>query len=208
MADEMLAHAPTAPELDIEPELMAEVVRGRRRFTTGEYHRMAEAGILGEGSRVELLAGEVIEMTPIGPLHSGRLSRLGELLIVRFAGRAVFMIQCSLRLDDFSELQPDLQMLKFRDDYYTGQLPTPADVLLLVEVGDSTAAFDRRVKLKLYARAGVPEVWLLDLPQDVITVHRGPSRDAYATNETFRRGMTLAPSAFPEDVFEVVALLG
>jgi Uma2 family endonuclease len=206
MGDEMLVA--TQPDKELEADLLAEVLVRRRRFTTDEYYRMAEAGILGEDDRVELLDGVVIRMTPIGPPHAGGVNRLQQLLVQRFTGRAVVAGQNPVIIGSFSVPQPDIALLRFREDFYATRTPRPQDVLLVIEVGDSTAAFDRRVKLPLYARAGLPEVWLLDLRRDLITVHRGPTGQGYTSNETYERGRQLAPEAYPEDVLEVAELLG
>lgn len=202
------ALAPFQSSLDLPPSVVREVVAMRRPFTAVEYHKMAQAGILRDDERVELIAGEVIRKVPIGPGHGGHVNKLTQLFVQRFAGRAVVAVQNSVRVDPFSEPEPDVVLLAYRDDFYTTRIPQPADVLLLVEVGDSSAAFDRRVKRLLYARTGIAEVWLIDLTAGVITVHRGPGADGYAEEATVRPGMRLAPAAFPEDWIEVGEIIG
>lgn len=206
MDDDMLVDTRTS--LDLDPTLLREVLRRRRPFTVAEYHQMGEAGILDEDDRVELIAGEVVKKARIRPPHAGGVNRLNHLFVRSFDGRATISGQNPVRLDNYSEPEPDVVLLKYRADYYATQTPRPSDTLLLVEIGDSTAAFDRRVKLRLYAMAGLPEVWLLNLKRDLLTVHREPTPDGYLVNETYRRGMTLAPMAFPEDAFDVAELLG
>ena len=169
-----------------------------RRFTVGDYHRMAEAGILSEDDRVELIEGEIIETAPIGGRHVGLVHRLTHLFVRRFGDAAVVSVQNPVRLNDRTEPQPDLMLLHHRADFYAAVgLPTSEDVLLLVEVADTTAEVDRRVKIPLYARSGIGEVWLVDVEREVITVYRDPAPDSYHTSWTAQRGGSLAPLAFP-----------
>lgn len=175
-----------------------------RRFTVDEYHRMAEAGILGEDDRVELLDGEIVVMTPIGARHASTVARLGE-RFVRLAGMgATVWIQNPVRLGRYAEPEPDLTLLNWREDFYAERLPEPTDVLLVVEVADSSQRTDRDQKIPLYARAGIPEAWLVDLPRDAIEVYRDPAAGAYRNVQTLGRdgiltilmlpGVTLATS--------------
>jgi len=129
----------------------------RWKFTVDEYARMAEAGILGEDDRVELLEGEIVEMAPIGPPHAGCVNRLTRLLTSRLGDRAVVGVQNPIRLGSLSEPQPDLTLLRPRRDLYSEGHPEADDVLLVVEVASSTSAFDRQVKMPLYAQAGIPQ---------------------------------------------------
>ncbi len=171
----------------------------RRRFTTEEYHKMGEHGILAEDDRVELIAGEIVEMSPIGPPHAGHVARLNAVL-GRLAGdRAIVWVQTPVDLDDYSEPQPDVVLLRPRADFYTTVHPCPADVLLLIEVADSSLDYDRNVKVPLYARAGVPEVWLVDLTgAGRVEVYQNPSGAGY--------GRLLRPSR--EDVVPLPGLEG
>jgi Uma2 family endonuclease len=180
----------------------------RRRFTVGDYHRMAEAGILGRDDRVELLDGAVVEMAPIGPLHAGHVNRLTALFTGRLGSRAVVSVRNPVVLSGYSELQPDLVLLRPRADFYTNAHPQPPDILLIVEVADTTAALDRRVKVPLYAAAGVREVWLLDLPTEGLEVYRDPTAGGYRDARVLARGERLAPQAFPDLTLEVSNLLG
>lgn len=169
----------------------------RRKFTVDEYERMGQAGILGEDDRVELIEGEIVEMTPIGDRHAGTVRRLINMLSARAGGTALVDAQNPLRLGEHSEPQPDIALLAPRADFYTAH-PTPADVLLLIEVAETSAEPDRRVKVPLYARGGVPEVWLVDLDGETVTVYRDPAPDGYRTERTVHRGETLAPAALPD----------
>jgi Uma2 family endonuclease len=178
------------------------------RFTAAEYHALGTAGILAAEDRVELIQGELVEMSPIGSRHAGTVNRLNQILSQMLSGRAVVSVQNPILLDDFSEPRPDLALLRHRDDFYTGGLPTSADVLLAVEVADSSLEYDRAVKIPLYAQAGLPEAWLLDLIQPGIDVHRGASPSGYREARRARPGETLSLLAFPELVLSVSALLG
>jgi Uma2 family endonuclease len=139
---------------------------------------MGEAGILGEEARVELIEGELIDMAPIGSRHAGTVDRLARLFFERVT-TAIVRIQNPIVLGEHSELEPDLTLLRSRDDFYTSAHPGAADVLLLVEVMDTSARYDREVKIPLYARAGIPEVWLIDLQQGWIEIYLRPSPNGY-----------------------------
>lgn len=179
-----------------------------RRFTVEEYYRMAEAGILKEDDRVELIEGEIVEMSPIGRVHAGIVDRLTHLFVTRVGDVAQVRIQNPLRLDERSEPEPDLTLLVPRPDFYTSGHPRPKDVLLLVEVADSSIEFDREVKIPLYARAGIREVWLVDLNVGTVTVFRDPTADGYRTVRTLRRGESIGALAFPGREFAVAEILG
>ena len=145
----------------------------RYRFTVKEYHRMGEAGILPEDTRIELIAGDIVVREPIGSYHAGTVNRLNRLWTSNLGERAVVQVQNPVELtEEDSEVQPDVTLLRPRADFYTRGHPTPADVLLLIEVADSSLARDRRVKMPLYARAGIREAWLVDLIGDRGEVHR------------------------------------
>jgi Uma2 family endonuclease len=171
----------------------------RHRLDVDDYHRMGEAGILTEDDRGELIDGELIDMAPIGQDHAGTTGVLNHALALAFSRRAIVWMQNPLRLDRFNEPQPDITILRPRDDFYRrGEPPGPADVLLLIEVADSSLRHDRGVKLPLYARAGIAEVWVVDLRQRVMEVHRGPGADGYATVTTHGPEDTVSPALTPE----------
>lgn len=180
----------------------------RRLFTVDEFDRMAESGILTEDDRVELIAGEIVEMTPIGSRHAACVSRLAHWLWEALRGRAIVHPQNPLRLGDRSETQPDILLLRPRDDYYASAHPTADDVFLLIEVADRSLRHDRSVKVPLYARHGIREVWLVDLVSDAVEVHRKPAPDGYSDSQRFARGATLAPEALPDLSLTVDAILG
>ncbi len=170
----------------------------RHSFTVDDYHRMAEAGILTEGDRVELIEGEVIHMSPIGSAHASRVKKLNRLLSLELGERAIVSVQDPIRLDDFSEPEPDVAVLRPRDDFYAESHPGPGDVLLLVEVSDTSAELDRGVKLPLYAGHGIPEVWIVDVAGGFIEVCRRPEGRAYRERQRHRAGEFLSPGAFPD----------
>ncbi len=181
----------------------------RRRFTVDDYHRMAEAGILSEDTRVELLDGEIIEMAPIGNRHAAAVRRLIHLFSPLAASSAVVVdVQDPVRLGSHSEPQPDVALLRARPDLYTASAPTAADVLLIVEIMESSAAYDRQVKLPLYAEAGVSEVWLVDLQAQTVDVFRRPAGGGYQAVRTLRRGDSVTPEAMPDAVLQIVDVLG
>jgi Uma2 family endonuclease len=168
----------------------------RRRFSVADYHRMGETGILPPDARVELIEGEVLEMAPIGPPHAGIVNRLTRML-VRGAGDAALVSAGNpVVLDHWSEPQPDLALLRPGADSLS-RLPRTDDVLLLVEVSDSTLRFDRAVKLPLYARRGVCEVWIVDVRERRVEVHRGLRDGEYHDSSTHGPDEVIAPVALP-----------
>jgi Uma2 family endonuclease len=167
----------------------------RRRFTVHDYHRMGEAGILHEDDRVELIEGEIVEMTAIGTRHFSCVNGLTRLLVVSVGGEAIISVQNPVRLNEYTEPRPDLAVIRPRD--YRESLPEPDDVLLLIEVSDTTLPYDRGVKLPLYARAGIREVWIVDLPGETIERYTAPSANGYRRVEQMRRGQTLKSTSLP-----------
>ena len=184
------------------------VTIARKRFTIDDYRRMAEAGILTEDDRVELIDGEIVEMSPIGKHHAGVVNRLTALLHRVVGASLVIAVQNPIYLRDDLELQPDIAVLKFRDDYYAEQLPTPADTLLIIEVADTSLAYDRDLKVPRYASGGVPEVWLVNLPEGVIEVCREPAAAAYRDIRQVRRGEMLSLPGVPHVHISVDDILG
>lgn len=160
-------------------------------FTVDEYYRMAEAGLFSEERHVELIEGEVIEMSPIGSRHAGCVDDLNSLITHQVGRLAIVRVQGPIRIDEYSEPQPDLALLKPRRDSYRRSHPTPSDVLLVIEVADTSAHYDRNVKLPLYARAGIPEAWLIVLAKDFIEVHREPKNGKYQKVQRLKRGKSL-----------------
>jgi hypothetical protein len=184
----------------------AQAVLSRHRFDVDEYHAMVRAGILMEGDRIELIDGEIVEMHTIGSRHLACVIRLNHLLVPPLAGRARVSIQGSMRLDRYSEPEPDVLVLRPRADDYASAHPGPADVLLAIEVADTSLAYDRTVKLPLYARAGIAEVWIVDLEARAVEVHREPSADGYRRFELVRE-RRIVPAAFPDLELELADIL-
>ncbi len=181
----------------------------KKLFTVHEYYKMADAGILGDyPHRTELIDGEIIEMSPMGVRHAAVVARVNDLLVPLFKGRALLRPQLPLRLNDFNEPQPDIVLLKPRRDYYSLKHPGPADVFLVMEISDSSLKYDRDVKLRIYAAARLPEVWIADVPGGSLLVYRDPSLKSYKTSLSFRRGDTLSCLAFPDIKLAVDELLG
>ncbi|MDA0264147.1 MAG: Uma2 family endonuclease [Chloroflexi bacterium] len=180
----------------------------RRRFTVDEYYRMAQAGILGEDDRLELLEGEIVEMAPIGSRHQSVVDRLTRLFFNRVGDAAVVRVQGPVRLSDESEPQPDLMLLRRRDDFYASAHPGPDDVILLVEVSDTSTEYDREVKLPMYARRGIAEVWLVGLETGMVEVFRGPTANGYQEASQAGRGQSLTCAAFPQLALAVDDILG
>jgi len=180
----------------------------RRRFTTDEYHRMGEAGVFTDDDRVELLDGEIVQMSPLGIPHSSGVDRLTAVFTRRLGRRAIIRVQGPIILDRYSEPQPDLSVLAPRADFYGHAQPRPRDVLLAIEVMDSSRGYDRTLKLPLYARAELREVWLVDLKAEVIERYRRPALRGYREREDFARGRVLMPLAFPRIRFRVNEILG
>lgn len=178
----------------------------RHRFSVDDYYRMAEAGILPPSARVELLAGEVIDVSPIGSPHASCVDRISALLAARLQGRVQVRVQNPVRLDESSEPEPNLALLRPREDFYAARHPGPHDVLLIVEVSDTSLWVDRRIKAPLYAAAGIPELWLVDLRAGELLVHRGPGPQGWSAVQRLERGQRVAlplPRAAGEPPVEV-----
>jgi len=169
----------------------------RRLFTTAEYHKLIEIGVLKEDDRFELVNGEIVEMSPIGPRHASCVNRMNTLLGDKARKRAIISVQNPITLTDYSEPQPDLALLKPRADFYASAHPTPADALVIIEVADSTVETDRRNKIPIYAFAGVPEVWLVDLVNDRIEVHSNPFKGVYQEVRIIQRGQNVISPSLP-----------
>jgi Uma2 family endonuclease len=186
-----------------DPGLIARPVP--HRISVEEYDRMVEADVFDEDARLELINGEIVEMTPIGPPHSSRVDRLNMFFASRLAGRAIVRVQGPVRMGRYSEPQPDVLLLKPRDDYYSKRHPGAEDVLLVVEVAQSSLAIDRDVKGPLYRGERVLEYWIVNLIDEVIEVHRSSEPRIV---RTARRGESLSPVAFPDLVIAVEDILG
>jgi len=169
---------------------------------------MGEVGIIDEDERVELIEGEIVLMSPIGRKHIVRVIQLTRLFSRIFENIAWVSVQNSLRLSDDTEPQPDFAILRERPDRYEDDLPTAADALLVIEISDTSLSYDRDVKVPLYARSGIPEVWLLDVSRRVVLVNRNPTPQGYQTTFTADLGAILAPVALPDCEIAVNEIFG
>jgi Uma2 family endonuclease len=169
----------------------------RHRLTVSEYLRMGEARILAPDARVELIEGEIFDMAPIGSLHAGTVTRLGRMLERAVGDTALVYIQNPVALSNYSAPQPDLALLRPREDFYTASHPRPADVLLMIEVADTTLRDDREVKAPLYAAHGVPEYWIVDLEGKGVHVFREPQSGQYRQTFTAVGSEALVPVGLP-----------
>jgi Uma2 family endonuclease len=170
----------------------------RRRFTVDEYLQMAQAGILNEDDRVELLDGEIVEMTPIGRPHAACVNALIRLLTFGAGSAAVVWVQGPVRLSENSQPEPDIALLRPRAVPYRDADVEPRDVLLLIEVSGTSLRRDRELKLPLYAQAGIREYWIVDVQSKVVEVYTNPSGSSYASVQKFRRGESVIPLAFSD----------
>ena len=169
----------------------------RHRVTVDEYYRMAETGLIAPDARTELIEGEVIEMPPIGSPHAAAVSQLQGLLYSATRGRAGLRVQNPIRLDNYSEPQPDLTVVLPRKDFYRSSHPLPADTLLVVEISQSTLRLDLKVKVPLYARHQVPEVWVVDLEHNRIHFFRSPKNGVYTDVSFTDKPAVVALTALP-----------
>ncbi len=182
--------------------------RQPHRFNVSEYYLMAETGILAPDARVELVEGEIVDMPPIGVSHGSSHLRLLSKLTQRLGKRALVQSQHPVRLSDFSEPQPDIAVLRFDSDYYAAAHPGPQDILWLIEVADSSLAFDRGAKLAMYARHGVAEVWIVDIRQRQLEQFSQPSGERYLDCRSFGPGENFGALALPAETWTTTELLG
>ena len=179
-----------------------------RHFNVAEYYQMARAGVLTEDERVELIRGEIVAMSPIGSRHAGCVKWLNRHLNRWAHGRFIISVQDPIHLDDDSEPQPDIAILKPRDDLYSAAHPMPGDVLLIIEVADTSLGYDREEKVPLYASAGIPEMWLVNLSEAVIEVYSNPVDGVYSPVRQVARGGVLDAASLPELSIRAADILG
>ncbi|MGH9841244.1 MAG: Uma2 family endonuclease [Blastocatellia bacterium] len=188
------------------PQMTAQV--SRRPFTTEEYHRLYDVGVLTEDDRVELIDGEIIKMFAIGPRHSGCVKKLNAILNRVASSYAVVSVHDPVHLGEYSEPEPDLALLKPREDFYTQSHPTPAEILVAIEVADSSLESDRQLKLPTYAKAGIPEVWLVDLVNGRVEIHTQPAESIYQEVRLVLRGQQIISKAIPQLDLKADEVLG
>ena len=180
----------------------------RHRFTAEEYRAVADAGVLGEDDRVELVGGEIVDMAPIGSRHLACVVALTHLLVEPSGGRWFVSAQNPVRLGERDEPQPDLSLLGRKPRPEAQAPPGPEDLLLVVEVSDTTLSYDRNVKLPLYARAGIPEAWVVDLRGRRVEVHHGPGPGGYRDMWAFGPGERISSAVVGGLSLPVDAVLG
>ena len=178
----------------------------RYRFTVDDYEQMISAGILRDDDRLELVAGEIIVMSLIGPRHNDTVAMFNRLLVTRAPADVLVTVQGPIRLPNNSEPQPDLVLVRFRR--FRDALPTPADVLVVIEVSETTLAYDRDTKLPLYAAAGIPEAWLADLQANRVERHAEPTPNGYRVITRFARGTVVTSTVVPGLEIPVDTVLG
>ncbi|HZQ36909.1 MAG TPA: Uma2 family endonuclease [Dehalococcoidia bacterium] len=186
----------------------ATLERPRRRFSADDYDRIIAAGIFEEDEPVELCDGEVVYMAPIGAAYSASVDRGNAFFTPRTAGKAIVRVQSSFRLNDWWQPEPDLLLLRYRDDFYHEALPRVEDVLLLIEVADSSLLCDRERKIPQYGKDGIGESWLVDLANERLLVYRTPLDGRYSETRSLGRGAPIAPLAFPELTLTLDDLIG
>lgn len=187
------------------PERSSQTLLRRHRLTVEDFHKLGDAGVLGEDSRVELFEGELIDIAPIGNFHASVVDQLTEYL-VRASGDFNVRVQNPVKFDDHAELQPDLALLKANPNSYRYTTPRPDDVLLLIEVADSTLKEDREVRIPYYARSGIAQAWLVSFPDEVIEVYSAPAADDYRDLRRLRKGDVLGFAPLPDLRIDVGAL--
>lgn len=189
-------------------EQIEKVEMTRRRFTVAEYLRMAEVNLWGEDSRLELLWGEIVEMSPINVPHALCVNRINMLLSAKLAGRAIVSIQNPIQLDEYSLPQPDVALWRLSSGEDYDRLAGPSDILLVIEVADTSIRYDQRAKSMLYGAAGIADYWIINLPTHQIEVYREPRPDGYRTVTRYAAGETISPLAFADIVLGVSDIIG
>lgn len=177
------------------------------RFSVQEYHRMAESGVLQPDERVELLEGQIIQMAAKGTAHSAAVSRIEKLLRNRLGDRGLLRFQDPVRLNDYSEPEPDVAVVHPDPSYYEDHHPTPEEVFWLIEVSDSTLKFDCEVKAPAYSRSGIQEYWVLDVNDRKLHVYRLPSATGYQSETILSEALTIAPVAFSDCTIAIQEML-
>jgi Uma2 family endonuclease len=176
---------------------------GHARFTRQAYHRLAELGLLSDDARVELIDGEIFMMLPIGPPQGGLITRLTDFFARRLPEELYCRVQLPIVVSDHSEPQPDIAIVGRREDDYRGEHPLSSNVALLIEVSQSSLKFDLGRKLRLYAKSGIVEYWVVDVDQQAVLVHCDPAGERYQSIQTFTSGSTIAPRTVPKCQLEL-----
>jgi Uma2 family endonuclease len=180
----------------------------KRHFTADEYQRMVHAGILTKRDRVELIDGEIVAKMTVGPRHNACVDRVNRLFGTRVGESAIVRVQGAVRVNLFSELEPDVVLLRPRADFYASGHPGPSEIILIIEVAESSIHYDREATAPLYARSAVHEYWLVDLNENVLDRYSSPERGSYRTVQRYTRGQSLSPELLPGCVISVNDLIG
>lgn len=179
----------------------------KKLFTVHDYQRMAEAGILSENDRVELIHGEIVTMSPVGPPHNAAVARATRALVNIVGDQAIVWIQGSIGLDEYNQPQPDIVLVRPQQDFYSSKLPSPSDTFLVVEIADSSLKYDRTIKARLYAETGIQEYWVADVKKECVFAYSNPSDNEYRLVREYHRGDMIAPQLLPECKFQIDVLL-
>ncbi len=177
-------------------------------FNVTDWQRMGAMNLFAPDSRVELIEGQITDMPPIGTEHSGCIDWINQNVFMQLQGRALVRVQSPLRLGDFSEPQPDIMLLKPRADFYRKSHPQAEDVLLLIEVADSSVEYDKNIKIPLYVRYGIIETWIVNIPEQKVHFYQKPDKHIYQINIDKQQHEYLTPQAFPQMQFAVKPILG
>lgn len=179
-----------------------------KRFTVEEFRKMTEVGILPEESGWEIIDGYLIDKMSIGSNHAGTVNLLTQKLIIRLAGKAAVAVQNPIRIDDYNAPEPDISLLRPREDFYRKSLPAPQDALLLIEVSDSTVEYDRDIKKTLYAEAGIAEFWLINLKENTVERYSSPKNGSYRLAEILESGETIKAGTIENLELKIDEILG
>lgn len=193
---------------EVDVSVTTELARRRYRWSVADFHRLAETGVLANNARVELIEGQLFDMAPIGVPHASIVDDLTRRFILSVGERAVVRPQNPIVIDSMTELQPDVALLRPPRETYRLRHPRPADVLLLVEVADPSLRYDQQVKIPMYARCGIPEVWLIDTFASVLTMHRAPSEGGYGQVMPMGTPEIIRPAALQDVDIDLVGLFG
>jgi len=180
----------------------------RRKFTVDDYYRMFSAGILNEDDRVELINGEIWDMSAVDAIHASTVKRLNLLLTYRLAQRFIVGVQDPIRLDQFDEPEPDIAVLRWHDDFYEQRHPMPSDVFLVIEVANISLVHDRTEKLPRYAAAGILEIWLVDVTHRTVEQYSDPENGQYKLHRVLHRGMTIQAATIPDLALTIDQIFG
>ena len=192
----------------MEMVLQDQIACTPRRFSVEEYYRMGEAGILTEDERIELIDGCIVVREPANPPHSGGVNRIAQILTTVFRDRAIIAVQNPFKIDEFNHPQPDIAVLRPRNDFYATAHPGGNDTFLLIEVSHTSQAFDQRVKAPLYAHARIREYWIVNIPERLLEIYREPTANGYSQVTRWKPESEVVIQAFPDDVLPVSDIIG